>query len=76
MADYGSYGRGSGGHGGSHSERHSDRQSAQNPPNFRWWIPADGIRRDVIQADIQRYLGPDALVRPGAGRDSDAVGHR
>jgi hypothetical protein len=27
----------------------------------------------VIQADIQRYLGPDALVRPGEGRDENAV---
>lgn len=42
-------------------------------PNFRWWIPADGIRRDVIQADIQRYLGPEAVVRPGEGRDADRV---
>lgn len=43
-------------------------------PNFRWWIPENGIRRDVIQADIQRYLGPDALVKPGEGRDEDRVG--
>jgi hypothetical protein len=27
----------------------------------------------VIQADIQRYLGPEALVRPGEGRDEHAV---
>lgn len=41
--------------------------------NIRWWIPANGIRRDVIQADIQRYLGPEAVVRPGEGRDNDSV---
>jgi hypothetical protein len=32
---------------------------------YRWWIPAAGIRSDVIQADIQRYLGPGAPVKPG-----------
>ena len=41
--------------------------------NYRWWIPGDGIRRDVLQADIQRYLGPEALVRPGEGRDENRV---
>jgi hypothetical protein len=34
-------------------------------PNYRWFVDGRGIRRDVIQADIQRYLGPDALVKPG-----------
>ncbi|KZF23006.1 hypothetical protein L228DRAFT_268370 [Xylona heveae TC161] len=29
-----------------------------------YWIPGDGIAREVIQADICRYLGNDALVRP------------
>ncbi|CAO2654797.1 Nn.00g115300.m01.CDS01 [Neocucurbitaria sp. VM-36] len=33
----------------------------------QWWIPGEGISRAVIAADIQRYLGPDALVRPGIG---------
>jgi hypothetical protein len=42
-------------------------------PNYRWWIPGDGIRRDVIQADIQRYLGQDALVKPGVGTGENAV---
>lgn len=32
-----------------------------------WFIPADGIAREVITADIQRYLGNDAVVRPGIG---------
>ena len=31
----------------------------------RWFQPKDGISREVIQADIQRYLGRDATVRPG-----------
>jgi hypothetical protein len=30
----------------------------------------------VIQADIQRYLGPEALVRPGEGRDENRVSPR
>ncbi|KAF1988746.1 hypothetical protein K402DRAFT_411291 [Aulographum hederae CBS 113979] len=31
----------------------------------QWWQPKEGISREVITADIQRYLGPDALVKPG-----------
>ncbi|KAF2397983.1 hypothetical protein EJ06DRAFT_118365 [Trichodelitschia bisporula] len=38
-------------------------------PNYRWWIPAEGIHRQVIQADIQRYLGPEACMRPGTNND-------
>jgi hypothetical protein len=41
--------------------RHSDTRANQ------WFIPGDGITREVITADITRYLGPDALVRPGIG---------
>ncbi|TKA53495.1 hypothetical protein B0A49_12381 [Cryomyces minteri] len=33
----------------------------------QWFQPGEGIAREVITADIQRYLGPDALVRPGTG---------
>lgn len=33
----------------------------------QWFVPGEGIIREVITADIQRYLGPDALVRPGTG---------
>jgi hypothetical protein len=33
----------------------------------QWFVLGDGIAREVITADIQRYLGPDALVRPGVG---------
>ncbi|KAK0279686.1 hypothetical protein LTR91_014444 [Friedmanniomyces endolithicus] len=32
-----------------------------------WFQPKDGIDREVISANIQRYLGPDATVRPGRG---------
>jgi len=30
-----------------------------------YFLPAEGISREVIQADICRYLGNDALVRRG-----------
>lgn len=33
----------------------------------QWFVAGDGIAREVITADIQRYLGPDALVKPGVG---------
>jgi len=33
----------------------------------QWFIRGDGIDRHVISADIQRYLGNDATVRPGIG---------
>ncbi|KAI9814528.1 MAG: hypothetical protein M1832_005708 [Thelocarpon impressellum] len=31
----------------------------------RYFLPGDGIAREVIQADICRYLGNNALVKPG-----------
>ena len=40
----------------------------------QWFVPGDGIAREVITADIQRYLGPDALVRPGPGTGENEVG--
>lgn len=30
-----------------------------------WFLPEDGIRREVISAAIQSFLGNDATVRPG-----------
>jgi len=38
--------------------------AAQNRQN-EYFVPRDGIDREVITADICRYLGNDALVRPG-----------
>jgi hypothetical protein len=35
------------------------------PRMNEYFLPRDGIDREVIQADICRYLGNDALVRPG-----------
>ncbi|THY81637.1 hypothetical protein D6C95_09035 [Aureobasidium pullulans] len=33
-----------------------------------WFVPKDGINRQVISANIQRYLGNDATVRPDQDR--------
>jgi hypothetical protein len=30
-----------------------------------YFLPKDGVDREVITADITRYLGNDDLVRPG-----------
>ncbi|EFX04985.1 transcription factor [Grosmannia clavigera kw1407] len=40
---------------------------APNPASRtnEYFVPRDGIDREVITADICRYLGNDALVRPG-----------
>lgn len=35
------------------------------------FVIGDGIAREVITNDIQRYLGPDALVRAGIGSGED-----
>ena len=37
------------------------------PRQNQYFLPGTGIAREVITADIQRYLGPDALARPGIG---------
>ena len=39
----------------------------------QWFIPGEGIDRHVISADIQRYLGNDATVRPGQGTGENQV---
>lgn len=41
--------------------------STRSTPTRQWFQPGEGIAREVITADIQRYLGPDALVKPGVG---------
>lgn len=44
------------------------RSAPAPPPSNRqneYFVPRDGIDREVITADICRYLGNDALVRPG-----------
>jgi hypothetical protein len=46
--------------------RQDERVRRVKPGSDRdFWIPSDGIDRDVITYEITRYLGQDALVRPG-----------
>lgn len=54
--------------------RESHREPQREPPRDagrssaiqnEYFIDGDGIAREVIQADICRYLGNDALVKPG-----------
>lgn len=58
---------------GEQREKHRERESEgrrQPPPSsirsHEYFVPRDGIDREVITADICRYLGNDALVRPGS----------
>lgn len=57
-------------------ERKEERERRMQPAPSRplasttsrmheYFVPKDGIDREVITADICRYLGNDALVRPG-----------
>jgi hypothetical protein len=33
----------------------------------QWFVLGEGIAREVITPDLQRYLGPDAQIRAGVG---------
>jgi hypothetical protein len=39
--------------------------SAKKLTALQFWISGEGIDREVITHEINRYLGPDALIRPG-----------
>lgn len=59
---------------GGYGKEHAYAPELYRVQALNWhWIPAVGISRDVIQADIKRYLGPEALVRPGEGSEQYAV---
>ena len=45
-------------------KRNTRTQRASARTN-EYFVPKDGIRQEVITADICRYLGNDALVIPG-----------
>lgn len=49
--------------------RESKATAAQLNRQNEYFIPRIGIDREVITADINRYLGNDALVRPGTYED-------
>lgn len=46
------------------TEMSSARSNGNRRPN-EYFVPKDGIDREVITADICRYLGNEALVLPG-----------
>lgn len=48
-------------------DRERDRRNAAaaSARTNEYFVPKDGIDREVITADVCRYLGNDALVRPG-----------
>jgi hypothetical protein len=46
-------------------DRDRDRARGGSSRTNEYFVPKDGIDREVITADICRYLGNDALVRPG-----------
>lgn len=46
-------------------DRSSRAQQQAAARTNEYFVPKDGIDREVITADICRYLGNDALVRPG-----------
>ncbi len=47
------------------SNQQPPQASALSSRQNEYFVPRDGIDREVITADICRYLGNDALVRPG-----------
>ncbi|CAM1501727.1 Fc.00g037110.m01.CDS01 [Cosmosporella sp. VM-42] len=49
----------------SRSSRNQPSTSSGTTRQNEYFVPRDGIDREVISADICRYLGNDALVRPG-----------
>ncbi|KAK4194230.1 hypothetical protein QBC40DRAFT_188675 [Triangularia verruculosa] len=58
--------------------RPSNRGGGGQPPvppaaqrQNEYFVPRDGIDREVITSDICRYLGNDALVRPGTYESPD-----
>jgi hypothetical protein len=56
--------------------RDKNSMAPQQPPDpcmNEYFVPEDGIDREVIAADICRYLGNDALVRPGSYEASEVM---
>lgn len=47
------------------SSKNTAKAETAAPRMATYFVPGAGIDREVISADICRYLGNDALVRPG-----------
>ena len=43
----------------------NDRMYRSNRRRNQYFVPGEGIKREVISADICKYLDNDAVVRPG-----------
>lgn len=56
-----------------YNECKSQGMPPQEDFRYPWFISGEGIDRQVIFADIQRYLGSDATVRAGTGAGSYEV---
>jgi hypothetical protein len=52
-----------------HGNSGSQGQVPGPPSKFGWpyWIPAEGISRQVINEQVSKWLGHDALVKPRMG---------
>ncbi|KAK4133430.1 hypothetical protein BT67DRAFT_383073 [Trichocladium antarcticum] len=53
------------------SQTQAAMQAAASARQNEYFVPRDGIDREVITSDICRYLGNDALVRPGTYESPD-----
>lgn len=49
----------------SHRARRQASRASARPYEYEYFVPKDGIDREVMTADICYHLGNDALVRPG-----------
>lgn len=45
--------------------RYEDNRAPPRQELLPFFLPGDGIKRQVIQTDIPRYLGNNAYSRPG-----------
>ena len=45
--------------------REREYSSSSRAPNNQFFVDGEGIHREVMQREICKYLGPDALSKPG-----------
>ena len=49
---------------GSYKDSGESSKKAAAPKMNKFWIPAEGIDRQVLQTEIQKFLGSDAYSSP------------
>ena len=54
-------------------ERTRDEEPRDGPRTNEYFLPGDGINRDVVTADICKYLGPDTLIKPYKHKDVSVI---